>query len=192
MATPAEDVPALALLFARAFHDDPLFRELLPHDAQRARALAALFQFQLAAAPALTAQHDDSIAAAAIWREPQSAPMTAGRPGDQFRLLTRTRLPILIRLSRYHRFAERLRRTLLPEPHWYLAAIAVVAEHRGRGLASRVIRPALDRADESGAACYLETQNPDNVPRYEHYGFVVAASPCIPGTRLRHFAMVRR
>jgi hypothetical protein len=34
-------------------------------------------------------------------------------------------------------------------------------------------RPQLAQADEEGLACYVETQNPDNLPYYGRFGYEV-------------------
>lgn len=49
----------------------------------------------------------------------------------------------------------------------------------------------LDRIDEAGLPCYLETLEEQNVRLYEHFGFVVAEESAIPGTNLTNWAMLR-
>ena len=49
----------------------------------------------------------------------------------------------------------------------------------------------LDRIDEAGLPCYLETLEEQNVRLYEHFGFVVAEESAIPRTNLTNWAMLR-
>ncbi|MEM6957729.1 MAG: GNAT family N-acetyltransferase, partial [Myxococcota bacterium] len=57
-------------------------------------------------------------------------------------------------------------------PHYYLFAVGVLPEGRGKGLASALIRAGLDLADRDGVGAYLENSNPRNTPLYERFGFV--------------------
>jgi ribosomal protein S18 acetylase RimI-like enzyme len=58
------------------------------------------------------------------------------------------------------------------EPHWYLEAIGVVPESRGRGIGPSVLVPVLEQCDAAGLPAYLESSNPRNIAFYERHGFV--------------------
>jgi hypothetical protein len=49
----------------------------------------------------------------------------------------------------------------------------------------------LERIDKEGLPCYLETQNPENIPLYEHFGFKVMEEGVIPGSPVKQFAVLR-
>lgn len=53
---------------------------------------------------------------------------------------------------------------------------------QGRGVASRLIRPFLDRADSEHVGAYTETMTPSNVPLYEHFGFRCQEAYAVPKT----------
>jgi len=60
------------------------------------------------------------------------------------------------------------------QPHWYLSMIGVDPARQGRGLGSALLAHGLSvLVDAEGAAAYLESSNPKNVPLYERYGFAV-------------------
>lgn len=59
------------------------------------------------------------------------------------------------------------------EPHWYLSMIGVDPARQGRGLGSALLKHTLASIDADGAAAYLESSNPKNVPLYERFGFEV-------------------
>jgi ribosomal protein S18 acetylase RimI-like enzyme len=59
------------------------------------------------------------------------------------------------------------------EPHWYLSMIGVDPARQGRGLGSALLKHTLAIVDAEGAAAYLESSNPKNVPLYERHGFEV-------------------
>ncbi len=58
-------------------------------------------------------------------------------------------------------------------PVWHLAFLGTAPEHRGRGLARRLLDRQLARCDEDGFAVWLETTDPANPPIYERFGFEV-------------------
>ena len=54
-----------------------------------------------------------------------------------------------------------------------LIYFAVRPALQGAGVGHKMIQPVLDYADEHGLLISLETHNPANLPRYNHYGFDV-------------------
>ena len=59
------------------------------------------------------------------------------------------------------------------EPHWYLPLVAADPNWIGQGLGSLLMKHALRRCDDEGAAAYLESSNPRNISFYERHGFEV-------------------
>ena len=73
--------------------------------------------------------------------------------------------------------------------HYYLAYVGVSPLCQGQGIGSALIKPVLQKADEEGIPCYLETGSPDNLPFYQKYGFkvtkqitILASSEVVVGT----------
>ena len=62
------------------------------------------------------------------------------------------------------------RRAALP-PHFYLFAIAVNANERGRGMGSRLMRQGLALADARRLPTYLENSKQANISFYQNHGF---------------------
>jgi ribosomal protein S18 acetylase RimI-like enzyme len=58
-------------------------------------------------------------------------------------------------------------------PHWHLPLIGVDPAHQGNGLGGALLAHTLARCDRDGAAAYLESSNPANIPLYERHGFKV-------------------
>lgn len=59
------------------------------------------------------------------------------------------------------------------EPHWYLWMIGVDPRCQGKGYGSALLKHMLERIDAAGAAAYLESSTPKNIPLYERHGFEV-------------------
>ncbi|RHZ60847.1 hypothetical protein CDV55_105960 [Aspergillus turcosus] len=67
---------------------------------------------------------------------------------------------------------EMRRRIMRRRPHYYLEMLGTRPGYHGRGLASRLLRWGLERADEVGLETYLSS-SPAGRPLYEKYGFRV-------------------
>lgn len=57
------------------------------------------------------------------------------------------------------------------EPHWYLALIGVDVRYQGQGVASKLLKPMIDKFDCEECMAYLESTNAINIPLYERFGF---------------------
>src|SRR5690606_27533832 len=111
------------------------------------------------------------IECAALWAPPRTFELT---PGESVLLL-----PTMMRVIGVRRFtsaaailddAERARP---PEPRWLLTLLGTTPEHRGRGLASATLAPALARCDAEGVPAVCETSEPANLAFYARHGFAV-------------------
>ena len=167
------DVPRLAALLGRAFADDPLNRHLVPDDGRRRKQLPSGFAAQLRhvflpRGVVLTTRERDG---AALWLGPGGQTLSFG---EQLRLL-----PGMVRLVGARRLAGAMRslaeldRHAPDEPHWHLSVLGVAPERRGRGIASALLAPMLERCDRELVPAYLETANPAAVGLYERHGFSV-------------------
>ena len=95
----------------------------------------------------------------------------------------------MIRLGHY---PDSVHKRHAPFPHWYLQAIGVEPRLHGKGYASKLLKGKFERFDREGLACYLETQNEENISMYEHYGFEVVEEYFLPNTSFNNWAMLRK
>lgn len=88
--------------------------------------------------------------------------------------------------------AERTLEDVRPsEPVLVVATLGVVADHRRRGLARRLLNCALGLADALAADAYLETSDEKNVALYGAAGFSTLAHRRVPGGGPQVWAMRR-
>lgn len=192
--TPADADRAAAVL-ARAFVDDPLWRYLIP-DARRRSAL--VWQSFRSLAPLLiggqqTYGAGEPLAGVAIWGAPDQPSIGASAWLDPS-LITLVFSPLASAIARAAPIVARLeqmRRQYAAEPHYYLGAVGVEPAARGRGLASRLIRPVLAQADARALSVYAEAMTPASVGIYQRYGFVVREQYRVPGADLSLWALYR-
>jgi len=87
--------------------------------------------------------------------------------------------------------AVRIQRGLVKDPFWYLRMVVVAQELRGKGYPSKLLRPQLEKAEESAETFFMETHNERNIPIYEKLGFKVIDSRRIENTKFNHYCMIK-
>lgn len=192
---PKKETDTAARVLAGAFMHDPLFEYFFPDEKQRAGLSFYTFRFITAHAVSKGSVYSTSpgIEGVSIW-----LPSSMIERG----LIAQLRFGVLRMLFSQGREAlnrqisasshmRALHCDLLPENHLYLSTIGIAKEFRGLGLASGLMDPGLAMADSKNLPCYLDTHNENNLGLYERYGFRVAAESVIPGTGVRHWAMIR-
>jgi ribosomal protein S18 acetylase RimI-like enzyme len=165
----------------RAFTDDPVWTWLVRGPAVERRAglaLASIARVYLRLGGEVWMTRSGE--AVAVWAGPE-VPSATGK--DFLRVapaMTRALRPSgLRRIAEF----EKVDAKHPAEPHWYLAILGTDPAHQRRGHGARVMEPALDRADQAGVGCYLESSKEDNVPYYRRYGFEVTEEVTLAGGR---------
>lgn len=177
------DVPALARVLGRAFHDDPVMSWLQPDVARRAAALAGFFgaftrYHYLNGGGVEVAESESGIGAAALW-DPPGKWAPSGR--EQIAMLPGVLRAFRGRMREARMLTELMKATHPEEPHWYLGIIGSDPDVRGGGFGHRLMGSRLDRCDAEGAPAYLESSNFDNIAYYNRFGFDVTGEIVIPG-----------
>ncbi len=166
-------------MLARAFHEYPTFRRLLPDAGTRHRKLAQVMQFFIRCGllRGEVVAPSRELEGIAVWFRASDLGfglgtlVQAGLVGALLALgpAIARRFVRLGQTKRVHR------RRLLDGSEWYLDVLGVDPAHGRKGFAHRLIEPALAWADEEGRACALETSAPENIGLYERFGFRVVA-----------------
>lgn len=174
----------VAEVLAVAFQDDPVMSWILPDARRRAAGLPHFFRaaarhlFLPAGVSELARDADGTAVGAALWMPPGAMPVGAG---PQIRALPGLLRGFGRRAGAGKQIGDLLERHHPAEPHWYLAMIGTTPAARGGGHGHALMRSRLDRVDADGAAAYLESSNPVNVPYYERFGFTVLDEISVPG-----------
>lgn len=167
-----DDRPGVARVLAAAFLDDPVFRWLVPDEAERAPMLAPLFDLFTGA----FAHHDEThvavdrsgVAGVAMWSPPGVAPVDAADEAALGEALAHLTGPHMARVATCMEIFDAAHPH---EPAWFLQFLGVDPRAQGRGLGSSLLEGVLARADAAGEAAYLEATSPRNRALYERHGF---------------------
>ena len=89
-------------------------------------------------------------------------------------------------------FAEKEHKTAIHSDHFYIMTVGVLPERQGMGVGKRLMAKALEIVDTSATPCFLETQNKNNVPIYQRFGFEVVSDKEIPKGGLHNWGMWRQ
>ena len=188
-----DKVAEAADTLARSMADEPSSRWLLPDPDEflsvHRQLYASLIRLGLAAGHVETS--GEPVVGVAVWlvRPPI---ITAASPPA-----TKRQLPAVLpahaadRVERYSAVIRQLRERARPERHAYLDTVAVLPEHRRRGIASRLLEAGHAWADAARLPCALDTETAQNVAFYEHRGYRVVARLQVPGSDLTISAMRR-
>ena len=174
------DLDAAAELLAEVFTDYPWMTWTVEATDRRAR-LTALYRHVLgalvlphgAAWVCETRDRDEvRLVGAAGWLTPRTQP-----PASTLQELAAVEAHWRGNRREPHERAEALLQPLRPTgPSWFLGTLGVLPDHRGQGLAERLLRPGLESAAAEGVEALLETSAPRNVTLYERLGFDIKAA----------------
>jgi len=189
-----DDLDRAVQVQSAAFQDDPLWQYLDPDAQTRRRRLHKFFRpfFKFSIRNQQAYGAGDGLEGVAVWSLPVqpvkwSAVLLAGFP----RLVFDPFMVQFVRAGKVFSQFARMQKQYAPDLHYYLETISVLPSAQGRGVASRLVKPFLDQADQQSVSVYTETMTPSNVGLYEHYGFKTMEDYRVPGTDLHIWSFYR-
>jgi GNAT superfamily N-acetyltransferase len=157
---------------ARALHDAPVWCWTCPDPLRRLEQQVAMWRFFIAAALDYGwVWQANECATATLWIPPGMPDL---RPEDEARFD-----PFIEELlgpeaaERVRLLFARFEAAHPKQPHFYLSLLATHPDHAHRGIGKALLADNLARIDAVGAPAFLETTNPDNLDRYERFGFAL-------------------
>jgi len=183
-----------------SFRSDPFFKYLLGDSSDDALVAGPIQEFILTIGTRYGEVYAPSqeIEGVAVWLPPHNAQITAwkslrcGVLRMRGSFPDRLKGPVWRKMLQFSGFSDEIYERHLRFPHWYLLAIGIADAYRGKGYATRLVNPLLDRIDRDRLPCYLETHNERNVPLYRHFGFDVIEVSYLPGSEQNQWSMLRQ
>ena len=182
-------------VLTKAFWNDPLNLHFFPEEEERERFLPMFFEFRLKQGMRYGEVHVTSpdIVGVAIWKYSKTIESTLWRllRSGGLKMFRAYGGDIINRMRKVDGFVSERRRRLAVTPYIHLGSFAVDPAHQGKGYASKLMRPMLQRLDEMGMHSYLEAQSEANVSLYQHYGYEVLEKCTLPDVGIPHWDMMR-
>ncbi|MEA2468209.1 MAG: hypothetical protein QOJ57_2335 [Thermoleophilaceae bacterium] len=173
-----QDIPAMAAMLSRAFHEDPIVAWVFEDEHRRPKYARRFFAGR---ARVLIGQREiytaDGVAAAAMWARPDEWRDPPLRALKELAILTPG---VGMRAGRVIRGLVQVESKHPKPPHWYLAVLGTDPSRQGEGLASSLLRRVLDECDRDEVPAYLETGTERNVAFYIRHGFMVTEELQLP------------
>ena len=160
----ATGVEVASRVLARAFRGEPYPRHVLPAESYDLR-LRSLYRHVVEVGVGSgRAEVDELVRGVAVWVDSDRLPSISVEQAKSIYGL---------RFERAADCAERIARLRPPGEQVVLETLGVDPEHRGLGVARRLLESGLARADSRSLPVYLETARIENVRMYEKFGFAV-------------------
>ena len=179
-----------------AFRDYPLLQYYFPDDLIRKKIAHNFLSFAVYAGIKYGEVYatSDNLEGVAVWLPSKNYPLTI------WKLLRSVPLSKILgfgrhggsKLQSFNAYIENIHKQHTPFQHWFLQAIGVSPRFQGKGYATKLLRPMLNRLDKENLPCYLETITEKNASLYEHFGFQTINKSNIPETQLTNWAMLRK
>ena len=189
------DVANAAKVLVRSFPDDPMMRYVFLGEPQAERKMFLLFQVIVRYGLMYGEVYASSsnMEGVAIWHTSDNNIWDAAKLEKcGFNEFTSQVSPAVIeRIVSLDEFATSRKKLKVPFEHWYLAFIGVDPEYHGKGFASALIKPMLERIKREDIPCYLETATEKNAAIYRHLGFKLIEKAPVPGTDVCLYTMIR-
>lgn len=184
-----------AAVLSQAFENDPFMAYLFPDTEARSQKLTQLFlsliRFSLRWEGVETSPDGSGVllwlpSKSFAWPYKAISIIRSGLVG----------LPVSIGRSAFKRLhvhdsvCEQALKQNAPEDFAYLWVIGVRSNCAGRGVGKKMLHTALDAMRRRGhSACFLRTENPQNVGLYEHLGFKQVLTETPPGSGIQYWLM---
>jgi GNAT superfamily N-acetyltransferase len=173
-----DEVNTSIAVATRAFWNDPMFNFFTPDLLAQHKNLVGFFAAGIhdcaKHGEVWVAKSDATLAGVAAWLPPGVFPATGGKRALRQGLRV---APTIVRSPR-RRTAYRMMNEMTArhphDEHWYLMVLGTDPLHQGRGVGTALIKPVLERADETGVATFLETQKESNLAYYQRFGFEIS------------------
>jgi GNAT superfamily N-acetyltransferase len=188
-------IPAIKML-TRAFWKYPLLTHYFPEESDRQSV-----SVNILAMPVYTCLRygqiyvtSENLEGAAVWSPSEDYPVGFWRMlrTVPFRHLLGIAQTGASRMQSIDRYLNDIHKRLVPYRHFYLEILGVDPPYQKQGFSSKLIKPMLQKLDQENLPCFLETQDPLDVPIYLHFGFEIIDQSAIPETPLTSWAMLRK
>lgn len=182
--TQSFNIPEMSLLLSRAFANDPWTRKLLQDDAKKSQAFFTMIirYCKVTGGQVLFEHQGNTLASVACLEHPMKLSLV-----HVFKLLG----PFLTFISAcgfktFNTINTYMRLTTRHRPkkkHYYLTCLGVAPQFMGNKIGRKMLDTIHNIVDEdtTSIGIGLDTENPDNIALYEHFGYRLVATENLDG-----------
>jgi ribosomal protein S18 acetylase RimI-like enzyme len=189
-------IKTASLIFADAFHNNPLFKILIPDEAERENKLHFLFEYLVTygvkCGVVLCANKDLEGMAILISESNVNESFFDQLRCGGLKILYQFGRNFLTKQAELGKLVKRCHQNSLEkigQRHIYLSSLCVHPSKQGNGLAGILLNSLITYSNHQKIPLYLETAKEANLPLYEHFGFKIVDSIKIPRTDYIIFGM---
>lgn len=189
----------ISKILAKEFYDDTLYTYILPNDKTRLKALEEFFYCYTNMYPTgtIVSPSKDAQAIGYIFYNKHNI-----KKSTQLYNLTKYSTKLIsmtkhISMKEFIRFGKAIYNNssawideFVKGEFIHIDLIVVDEKHRNKGLAKEIIKSVFEEADKENIVVTLETQNPQNVHIYKHFGFEVVKKQQYE--KLTQYCMIRK
>lgn len=191
-----DETRAAAHVLAESFHADPAYELIFPDPEKRRGALGSFMRAPVADARRrgtcwVGLVDGSAIKGVAVWQAPGDYPWSLSRQIRSLPAILGVALRAPSSVPHLMRLGSNVDSRFPEDPVWYLQVLGVAPDAQGQGLGTRLLEPAIKRADEENTPCYLETVSKDAKRWYERAGFVVVSQEQLLPMGPSHWIMKR-
>ena len=194
-----ERVKQAGQVIANAFHNDPLFKVLIPVDKKRKEVLPKLNSFLLELGSKVGNVYITSknVEGAAIWFSDKTADFGLFQIICAVMLLPGMRLLFkhgkeMLRMQKELAILIKNRKTLMGSRNYlYLSMIAIAPEQQHKGYGSILLKKLFNESKQNNVPIYLETETEENVEIYKHYNFKIINEIDLVDNKVHMWQMLR-
>lgn len=187
-----EDFDRVLAVMCDAFKADRLYEYFIEDPAQRQKFLNIFMQFRLKfGVKKGTVFVTDDVEGAIILIKPGQSMSVADliRYGGMKAMLSCSNAQRK-RIMAFNTFADAQAAQHMKQPYWHISPLCVSSQKQGQGYGSALLDHGLHYIASGPYSCYLETQDPQNIPFYQTHGFRTLSDVPVPDSDLSNHSMV--
>lgn len=190
-----DQIKPASYVISEAFFNDPLMLYLFPKAKERKRKLKSMMELLLRIGIKYGIVHTTSakLEGIAIWFPSNKSKITTwmGLLNGGFSYFFKLGSKAVKKQNRLYNYILTKHMNLMPSYHWYLSIIGINPIYQGKGFSSVLFNSMFNQIDKQNLPFFLDTNNEENLPIYNRFGFRLLEEYQIPDTNVVNWAMIR-
>lgn len=188
-------IKAASYVLSRAFQNDPVIRWQIPDANKRLSKLQYFWEFILRIGIKYGEVYatSEDLEGIAVWRPSKKLILAYWKyiKNGIIKLPLKFGIKATKRITFFQAVNDSIRNIYMKVPYWYLGPLAVDPQYQGKGFASMLLKPMLERIEKERVPIWVEINSERNVSFYQHFDFYIIEEIIIPKTNIVNWFMIR-